>query len=379
MNKKDIKIIKKRFEEILEDYSYKYIQYDSETSFYIIEDTLILLYSERFDNNPNAYIKTPPIHIEELTYNLIDFKYNHSKFIRELESELSLNYLSLYISYKKFRGFDRWYWSKDTESTPEYYNRLAPELELLNRHKQWKGIEYNYIVFEFESITGDKEALVAYTEKLPYQYVKDYINNSLKIKRPYGGENVRGDHQKVLIFFRSWKNLSIKKRLETKVTYFVITKNYKEKEDIWRYADKINENYKNGNYSELERYSYQIPDYRWVSEMRTFELTKKILSDQKVIFQHRPYFLKTNYGSQLSYDIYIPKLKIAIEYQGKQHYEPVDFFGGSETFLETQRRDVLKAKLSYKAGVKLIYINYWEELTKDLIEKRIKQAIKYLI
>ena len=63
--------------------------------------------------------------------------------------------------------------------------------------------------------------------------------------------------------------------------------------------------------------------------------------------------------------IYICGLKIAIEYQGKQHFEPVDYFGGKENFLKQKERDELKAKRGKEHGVKLIYVNYWEDLIMD--------------
>lgn len=366
-------VIREYFERNLNEYSYDLHHHDDVDSFYIIEDSLILLYSEYLvtEGKPIGVEDYLTIHVEELTQNSLESKYNHSKLVKELESELGMKYLSAYFTYKKFRGFNRLYWSEDTESTPEYYNRIVPSLKLADRYKQWEGTEYNYIVFEFESVTGKKEPLVGFSTKPSYSYVKDYASKSIRMKRLFGGDNVRGNHSEVVGAFRGWKTLSVRKRLETKMTYFTLTKSFKEKEDIWRYADTIASNYSTGVFDELERYTYQIPDHKWISELRVFELTKKIYPKNKVIFQHRPYYLKTDYGSQLSYDIFIPNLNIAIEYQGKQHYEAVDFFGGEETFIDTQRRDVLKAQLSHKNGIRLIYISYWEEITKELIKKRI--------
>lgn len=76
----------------------------------------------------------------------------------------------------------------------------------------------------------------------------------------------------------------------------------------------------------------------------------------------------------MSYDIFISGLNIAIEYQGKQHYEPVEFFGGEEAFHDLQKRDREKAQLSKENGIKLIYINYWEEITPELIREKIEKV-----
>ena len=73
----------------------------------------------------------------------------------------------------------------------------------------------------------------------------------------------------------------------------------------------------------------------------------------------------------MSYDVFISGLNVAIEYQGKQHFEPVDFFGGDKAFEDLLARDKLKAKLSAENGIKLVYINYWEDITPDLIISRV--------
>ena len=77
----------------------------------------------------------------------------------------------------------------------------------------------------------------------------------------------------------------------------------------------------------------------------------------------------------MSYDIYICGLKIAIEYQGKQHFEPVEFFGGVKNYQEQQKRDKLKALRSQENGIKLIYVNYWEDITPELIKNKIENAL----
>ncbi|MBE6028863.1 MAG: hypothetical protein E7226_01775 [Clostridiales bacterium] len=75
----------------------------------------------------------------------------------------------------------------------------------------------------------------------------------------------------------------------------------------------------------------------------------------------------------MSFDVFITGLNVAIEYQGKQHFEPVDFFGGVEAFESVQKRDREKAELSKEHGVKLVYINYWENVTAELIRERVEQ------
>jgi hypothetical protein len=52
----------------------------------------------------------------------------------------------------------------------------------------------------------------------------------------------------------------------------------------------------------------------------------------------------------------VGELSIAIEYQGVQHDQPVDFLGGPEAFEKTKIRDARKRRLCKRNGVLLIEV-----------------------
>ena len=67
----------------------------------------------------------------------------------------------------------------------------------------------------------------------------------------------------------------------------------------------------------------------------------------------------------LKFDFYIPKLNLAIEYDGQQHFEPVDFSGkGYESALEiynnTRMRDKIKDDFCANNNIRLLRIPYTE-------------------
>ena len=66
-------------------------------------------------------------------------------------------------------------------------------------------------------------------------------------------------------------------------------------------------------------------------------------------------------------DIFIPCLHLAIEYQGKQHYEPVEFFGGKENFERTKNRDQRKKILCENNAIKLLQWPYTLEVTEETV------------
>ena len=84
----------------------------------------------------------------------------------------------------------------------------------------------------------------------------------------------------------------------------------------------------------------------WVSEAALFDLVRERCPD--AVHQWRPPFL----GLQ-SIDIYVPSVNLAIEYQGQQHYEAVDLFGGKEGLAATQTRDARKRAILARCGVRL--------------------------
>ena len=86
---------------------------------------------------------------------------------------------------------------------------------------------------------------------------------------------------------------------------------------------------------------------KWKSELSLFDAVRSLYPD--VLYQHRPRWL----GLQ-SLDLYIPSLSTAIEFQGIQHYRPVEFFGGDEALEHRRELDEQKRRLCEENGVRLI-------------------------
>lgn len=99
----------------------------------------------------------------------------------------------------------------------------------------------------------------------------------------------------------------------------------------------------------------------WKNEFALFLLASKYFPDAE--YQYKPEWL----GLQ-SLDIFIPSRNTGIEYQGKQHYEPVDYFGGESGFQETKRRDARKKELCELNGVKLIEWPYTKKVEQNAFE-----------
>ena len=104
----------------------------------------------------------------------------------------------------------------------------------------------------------------------------------------------------------------------------------------------------------------------WTSETILYYMVKQLFPDYKIHRHFKPDFLQ---GLEL--DIYIKELNLGIEYQGLQHYKPVKHWGGLDGLKRLQERDKKKKKLCKIQGVTLIYFEYDETLTDQLVKNRV--------
>ena len=82
----------------------------------------------------------------------------------------------------------------------------------------------------------------------------------------------------------------------------------------------------------------------------------------------------------LRFDFYVPSQRLLIEFDGRQHYENSELWGGAETLAVTQRRDAIKDRFSVEHGYRLVRIPFsdydnintilLEQLTADVTNER---------
>src|SRR5690554_631360 len=96
-----------------------------------------------------------------------------------------------------------------------------------------------------------------------------------------------------------------------------------------------------------------------IGENHAKKCLKSINPNSRLQYNKRPDFLKNpKTGRNLELDIYDPKRKIAIEYDGRQHREYVPHFHrNKQDHINQVHRDKLKKKLCNENGIKLISIN----------------------
>lgn len=80
-----------------------------------------------------------------------------------------------------------------------------------------------------------------------------------------------------------------------------------------------------------------------------------ILNKNNIQYEEQKRFNWLRNKISLSLDFYIPEYNIAIECQGRQHFQPVEKFGGDSGFELTKERDAIKKRLCEENGILLLY------------------------
>lgn len=85
------------------------------------------------------------------------------------------------------------------------------------------------------------------------------------------------------------------------------------------------------------------------------KLVRDSLKLNNIIFEEQKNWDWLIYKSNQYVDFFLPEYNIAIECQGLQHFEPVDYFGGELDFLSNKNRDKNKLDLCNSHGIKVLY------------------------
>lgn len=99
-------------------------------------------------------------------------------------------------------------------------------------------------------------------------------------------------------------------------------------------------------------------------------IIKNIFDNRNIRYDEQKTFDDCKNKNKLRFDFYLPEKSICIEFNGKQHYEPIDFFGGVDRFEKQQINDRIKVDFCKNNNIRLMVISY-----KDSILEKIKEIL----
>jgi hypothetical protein len=114
---------------------------------------------------------------------------------------------------------------------------------------------------------------------------------------------------------------------------------------------------------------------QWKSEQKAIDIIAGILKTDNVIRYKSWSWLKSPVsGYSMNVDAFFPDFNLAVEYQGLQHFEPVDYFGGEISFKEQKVRDKRKKELLLEHEIMLVEVKE-NELSKKCIINKINNMV----
>ena len=105
-------------------------------------------------------------------------------------------------------------------------------------------------------------------------------------------------------------------------------------------------------------------------ESHNERVIRNFLSENNINFESQFKFKDCKSINLLPFDFYLPEIKTCIEYDGRQHYEIVEWFGGKETFDKLKIRDKIKDDYCVNNNIRLIRISYLDD-TLEILQKTI--------
>ena len=101
------------------------------------------------------------------------------------------------------------------------------------------------------------------------------------------------------------------------------------------------------------------------------EFIQNILTNNSICFIEQYRFEDCKWKNTLAFDFYLPDYNLLIEYDGRQHFEISEYFGGYEGFINTKIRDTIKNIYCRNNNIDLLRIPYWEfdNIENILIDK----------
>jgi hypothetical protein len=109
---------------------------------------------------------------------------------------------------------------------------------------------------------------------------------------------------------------------------------------------------------------------RWASETMLLRIVESLVAPSKVVHHYRGKELEG-----LEIDIWIPEQRIGLEYQGEQHYQALEHWGGAEGLIRRQSNDKRKRDLCRGLGYKLVEFRFDEELTEAAVHSRLRRYL----
>jgi hypothetical protein len=112
---------------------------------------------------------------------------------------------------------------------------------------------------------------------------------------------------------------------------------------------------------------YPLIGQKWISETTLYRTVRSLLAP-RIVIQH--FQGKELEGQEI--DIWIPSLKLAIEYHGPQHTQSLNVWGGEAALAAAKERDQRKRNKLFELGYHLVEFQHDEQFTEETVLDRFR-------
>lgn len=110
---------------------------------------------------------------------------------------------------------------------------------------------------------------------------------------------------------------------------------------------------------------------RWVREAELYRVLQALFPDHVVLREASPAWL-----GRMRLDMYLPRLGLAVEHQGEQHYRPIAAFGGEAAHAQVVARDQAKRELCRQNGVHVVDVRFDAPISAVAMRKRLERFLR---
>lgn len=106
------------------------------------------------------------------------------------------------------------------------------------------------------------------------------------------------------------------------------------------------------------------------SKSRGEKRVQSVLDEMKINYNTQKTFDSCKYKLSLHFDFYLPDFNMLIEYDGRQHFTSVKYFGGIEGLKYVQKLDKIKNKFAKNNNIRLLRIPYtkFDKIKEELMD-----------
>ena len=95
-------------------------------------------------------------------------------------------------------------------------------------------------------------------------------------------------------------------------------------------------------------------------------LIRRFLQSHDILYEYQKIFPECRDIQPLPFDFYLPDYNLCIEYDGRQHYIPIERFGGEDGFKYTIKHDGIKNNYCKNNNINLLRIPYFKDAEEEL-------------